>query len=100
MPTPSLPSAAEYAALGRALKALRRSAGLTQAEAGEIIGIRSTFVSLIERGQRGMRWHTLQAMLRAYGADLRGLADALDQARTSPEKLWRHADLSLDERDD
>jgi len=28
-------------------------------------GIRSTFVSLIERGQRGMRWHTLLAMLRA-----------------------------------
>jgi len=79
MTNPSLPSAAEYAALGRALKELRRSAGLTQKQAAEIIGIRSTFVSLIERGQRGMRWHTLLAMLRAYGADLRTLADALDQ---------------------
>jgi transcriptional regulator with XRE-family HTH domain len=57
---------------------MRREAGLTQAEAGEIIGIRSTFVSLIERGERGMRWHTLQAMLRAYGADLRTLADVLE----------------------
>jgi transcriptional regulator with XRE-family HTH domain len=80
MTNPSLPSAAEYAALGRALRELRRSAGLTQVEAAEIVGIRSTFVSLIERGERGMRWHTLLAMLRAYGADLRGLADALDRA--------------------
>jgi XRE family transcriptional regulator, fatty acid utilization regulator len=79
MTNPSLPSAAEYAALGRALRDLRRGAGLTQAEAAELVGIRSTFVSLIERGQRGMRWHTLQAMLRAYGADLRDLADAFDR---------------------
>lgn len=80
MTNPSLPSAAEYAALGRALRELRRTAGLTQVEAAELVGIRSTFVSLIERGERGLRWHTLQAFLRAYGADLRDLADALDRA--------------------
>jgi transcriptional regulator with XRE-family HTH domain len=79
MTNPSLPSAAEYADLGRALRELRRRAGLTQVEAAELVGIRSTFVSLIERGERGMRWHTLQAMLRAYDADLRALADALDR---------------------
>ena len=79
MTNPSLPSADEYAALGRAMRELRRTAGLTQVEAAEIIGIRSTFVSLIERGERGMRWHTLQAFLRAYGTDFRALADALDR---------------------
>jgi transcriptional regulator with XRE-family HTH domain len=78
MSNPRLPSADEYAALGRALRELRRQAGLTQVQAAEIVGIRSTFVSLIERGERGMRWHTLLAFLRAYGADLRDLADALD----------------------
>jgi transcriptional regulator with XRE-family HTH domain len=80
MTNPSLPSAAEYAALGRALRKLRRSAGLTQVDAAELVGIRSTFISLIERGQRGMRWHTLLAMLRAYDADLHTLADALADA--------------------
>jgi transcriptional regulator with XRE-family HTH domain len=80
MTNPSLPSAAEYAALGHALRELRRTAGLTQVEAAELVGIRSTFVSLIERGERGMRWHTLLAFLRAYGADLRDLADRLDRA--------------------
>lgn len=73
-----LASADEYAALGRALRQLRRAAGLTQVQAAEMVGIRSTFVSLIERGERGMRWHTLLAFLRAYGADLHALADALD----------------------
>ncbi len=79
MTNPSLPSAADYAALGQALRELRRSARLTQVEAAEIIGIRSTFVSLIERGQRGMRWHTLLAFLEAYGADLHTLADAIER---------------------
>ncbi len=77
MAPPRLPSAGEYAALGAALKALRHEADLTQAQAAEIIGIRSTFISLIERGERGMRWHTLLALLRAYDADLHRLADAL-----------------------
>jgi transcriptional regulator with XRE-family HTH domain len=79
MSKPRLPAAEEYAALGRALRQLRREAGLTQVEAAEIVGIRSTFVSLIERGERGMRWHMLRAFLRAYGADLRALADELDE---------------------
>jgi transcriptional regulator with XRE-family HTH domain len=79
MTNPRLPAAADYAALGRALRELRRDAGLTQIQAAESIGIRSTFVSLIERGQRGMRWHTLLAFLRAYGADLRKLAELLDR---------------------
>jgi transcriptional regulator with XRE-family HTH domain len=78
MSKPRLPAAEEYVSLGRALRQLRREAGLTQVEVAEIVGIRSTFVSLIERGERGMRWHMLQAFLRAYGADLRALADALD----------------------
>lgn len=78
MSKPRLPAAEEYAALGRALRRLRREAGLTQVEVAEIVGIRSTFVSLIERGERGMRWHVLQAFLRAYGADLHQLADELE----------------------
>jgi transcriptional regulator with XRE-family HTH domain len=79
MSKPRLPAAEEYAALGRALRRLRRASGMTQVQAAELIGTRSTFISLIERGERGMRWHTLQAMLRAYGADLHALADVLDQ---------------------
>jgi transcriptional regulator with XRE-family HTH domain len=77
MTDPDLPSADDYAALGRALRALRRAAGLTQEQAGATIGIGATFISQIENGHRGMRWHTLLAFLAAYGADLHALADAI-----------------------
>jgi len=60
----------DYVMLGRALAALRHRAGLTQAEAGERAGIRNTHVSLVERGERGISYRTLMALLRAYGATL------------------------------
>ncbi len=81
MVNPRLPAASEYTALGRALRELRRAAGLTQVQAAEVIGIRSTFVSLIERGERGMRWHTLLAFLAAYDSNLHALADAIERQR-------------------
>jgi transcriptional regulator with XRE-family HTH domain len=75
---PELPSAADYAALGRALCSLRERAELTQKEAATAIGVKDTFVSQIENGHRGMRWHTLLAFLAAYGTDLHGLANAIE----------------------
>jgi transcriptional regulator with XRE-family HTH domain len=80
MTNPDLPSAHDYVALGRALRSLRLAAGLTQEQLGAEIGIRSTFVSQIENGHRGMRWHTLLALLAACNSDLRGLADALEES--------------------
>jgi transcriptional regulator with XRE-family HTH domain len=63
-----------YMKLGIVMRSLRKRAGLTQVEAAERIGIRSTFVSQIEHGARGMRWHTMLALLDAYNADLTDLA--------------------------
>jgi len=79
MINPELPSAADYIALGRALRTLRDRAELTQEEAAAAIGIRATFISQIENGHRGMRWHTLLAFLRAYGSDLRQLANEIER---------------------
>jgi transcriptional regulator with XRE-family HTH domain len=84
MPSPKLPHSADYQALGRALRSLRHAAGLTQVQAAEQAGIRSKFVSEVERGNRGLRWHTLLALLRAYGCDLRDLADAIEAAGQAP----------------
>jgi transcriptional regulator with XRE-family HTH domain len=78
---PDLPSATEYAALGRALCVLRERAGLIQKDAAAKVGIRDTFLSQVENGHRGMRWHTLMACLDAYGADLHELADAVEAER-------------------
>ncbi len=70
--------AAEYEKLGRALARLRRKAGLTQAQAADRIGIRPQFVSEVENGRRGMRWHTLTATVRVYRATLAQLAAEIE----------------------
>ena len=79
MPEPQAP----YLQLGRAMRALRKRSGLTQIEAGERAGVRSTFVSQIENGARGMRWHTMLDLLDAYNADLQDLAKEYAQAESA-----------------
>jgi transcriptional regulator with XRE-family HTH domain len=56
---------------------------LRQEDAAAIIGIRATFISSIENGHRGCRFHTLLAILRAYNADLHQLARAFDAAQSN-----------------
>jgi transcriptional regulator with XRE-family HTH domain len=73
-----LPKPPEYAELGAALRALRKTAGLTQVQAGEKVKVRSEFVSAVERGKRGVQWSTLLALLSAYNADLHDLADEIE----------------------
>jgi transcriptional regulator with XRE-family HTH domain len=86
MPSPKLPHAADYETLGRALRGLREAAGLTQVQAAERSGIRSKFVSEVERGNRGLRWHTLLALLDAYNCRLRDLADAVETGSSPPRR--------------
>jgi transcriptional regulator with XRE-family HTH domain len=74
-----LPKPPEYRTLGLALRALRQAASLTQVEAGKSAGIRSNFVAQVERGERGLTWSTLLRLLSTYDADLRDLADEIDQ---------------------
>jgi transcriptional regulator with XRE-family HTH domain len=69
-----------------ALRAItHRCAGLTQGQLGDLLGTDATFVSRVERGTRGLRWHTLARFLRALDADLHQLADAIEQ-RDDPER--------------
>jgi transcriptional regulator with XRE-family HTH domain len=78
MPEPQAP----YIQLGIVMRSLRKRSGLTQIEAGERVGVRSTFVSQIENGARGMRWHTMLSFLDAYNADLEDLAKTYKQAES------------------
>lgn len=66
--------------LGCALQELRDRAGLTQEELAAKLGIHPTYVSQVERGRRGVRWHTVLRFLDALGANLRQLADAIAKA--------------------
>ena len=65
-------------AVGRALRELRKRAGLTQEQVAERMGTSSTYLSRLEAGQRDIRLSTLLRLLAALGADLRQLSDAID----------------------
>jgi transcriptional regulator with XRE-family HTH domain len=69
-----------YLILGRALRELRARAGLTQEALASRVDVGATYVSQVENGHRGVRWHTLLRFLRALDANLRQLADAIDHA--------------------
>lgn len=69
--------------LGRALRELRNRAGITQGELAVRMGIDLTYISRIERGKRGVRWHTVLRFLAALDSDLHELADAVDKATQS-----------------
>lgn len=77
-----MPTAAtsEYQTLGRALRRLRDRAGLKQSDVATLANIGVAYVSQIENGRRGVRWHTLMQLLAALDADLYQLADAIGEA--------------------
>lgn len=56
---------------------------MTQEQVAELLGADATLVSRIERGKRGIRWHTLRRILRVLGADLTQLALAVNNAEKS-----------------
>jgi transcriptional regulator with XRE-family HTH domain len=71
---------ADLIVIGRALRALRDHAGVTQEQLAARLHIDATYVSRIERGRRGVQWLTIQRFLRALRADLHQLADAVAEA--------------------
>jgi transcriptional regulator with XRE-family HTH domain len=64
--------------LGRALRELRRQAGITQKEMTEREGLDETYISRVEHGRIDVKWTTLLRFLRVFGADLHQLADAIE----------------------
>jgi transcriptional regulator with XRE-family HTH domain len=74
---PTHDSAEDYLALGHALRTLRDQGGLTQEQLAARVDVGATYISQIENGHRGVRWHTLLRCLSALGADLHQLADAI-----------------------
>ncbi len=73
------PDTDAYRTLGKALRELREQAGLTQEGLAARVDIGATYVSQVENGHRGIRWHTLLAFLGALDVDLRQLDEAIDK---------------------
>ncbi len=73
----------DYGDLGRALRVLRRKAGLTQEQAGAAAGIGNKHLSAVEKNHRGISWPTLCRLLRAYGVTLTDLDVEIERGKAA-----------------
>jgi transcriptional regulator with XRE-family HTH domain len=72
-------AANDHRAVGRALRALRHRASLTQEELSVRSGIDVTYVSQVENGRRGVRWHTVMRLLRGLDMSVSDLGAEIDK---------------------
>jgi transcriptional regulator with XRE-family HTH domain len=72
--------------VGRALRELRDRAGLRQDELGARLGIDATYISQVENGRRGVRWHTVMRFLRALDVPLVDLTAVVEAAREGKDR--------------
>ncbi len=81
MPRRTEPTAEqEQVILGRALRALRTKAGMTQEQVAERLEVDPTFIGRLERGQRGAHWRTIRRILAAIDASTSDFAREIDAA--------------------
>lgn len=72
-------AARDHRTVGRALRALRHRASLTQEELARRSGIDVTYVSQVENGRRGVRWHTVMRLLRGLDMSVSDLGAEIDK---------------------
>jgi transcriptional regulator with XRE-family HTH domain len=79
-PDPSL------AALGEAVKTLRREQGLTQALLAKRAGIAVTYVGRIEKGERNLTWSALKRLCHGLGVQTSALLARVENAEPSEKE--------------
>jgi DNA-binding XRE family transcriptional regulator len=65
--------------LGASIRLLRKSHGLTQEGLADRLGVHTTFVGRLERGERGAHWRTVRRVLRALELTPADFAAALEE---------------------
>ena len=66
-------------ALGKALRELRKQAGVTQKELGASASAPDTYISQVEKGQRDIRWSTVTRLLLALDMTVADLAAEIER---------------------
>jgi transcriptional regulator with XRE-family HTH domain len=75
---PELTAEQDQLILGRALRALRNEAGITQEQLAGRLKVDPTFVGRLERGQRGAHWRTIRRILIALDMSVTRFASAVE----------------------
>ncbi len=79
-------------ALGKRIKSLRLSAGMTQEQVAKKSGLHCTYIGQIERGEKNITVESLGKVLRAIGVNFTELFDCLedfgDPARSIPRECY------------
>lgn len=87
-------SKASNAAMGRRLRALRLDRGLQQGEVARRLGISPAYLSLMEKGRRGVQLPLLFKALEVYGVSMEDFMESLGEERVD-EGLSRLLDEPL-----
>lgn|GEM_PF-1930088 len=83
---PELTAEQDQLILGRALRALRNEAGITQEQLAGRLKVDPTFVGRLERGQRGAHWRTIRRILTALGKKPSQFASAIEAAERAARR--------------
>lgn len=75
----------DHEALGRAVRALREAAGLSQEELAERCGLHRTYIGGIERGERNVSFGNLLKLARALRVRPSRLLAEAEVLRKQPE---------------
>lgn len=65
--------------LGASVRAMRKQVGITQEVLADRLGVHTTFVGRLERGERGAQWRTIRRVLRALGLRPADFASRLEE---------------------
>jgi transcriptional regulator with XRE-family HTH domain len=83
---PELTAEQDQLILGRALRALRNEAELTQEQLAGRLKVDPTFVGRLERGQRGAHWRTIRRILAALDTGVDQFASAVERAERDAQR--------------
>lgn len=71
--------------LGASIRTMRKRIGITQEGLADRLGVHTTFVGRLERGERGAQWRTVRRVLRALDLTPADFAATLEQIESEPE---------------
>lgn len=71
--------------LGASIRAMRKRIGITQEGLADRLGVHTTFVGRLERGERGAQWRTVRRVLRALELTPADFASTLEQIESEPQ---------------